>query len=247
MKKFKILFSILILSLVFVACDNKKDTKNETTEETKIESTKERSVESDEETKDESVEETKTESTVETESDKETKQETTEETKSESVEESKQETTDETKEEKIVEVLEDEKDDVPTVIETVNVSESNEFEFNNKMTEEMRTTIKKHGLTLLSNGKPVDQFPTEDLQAIASYTDSQSYGWVVRYGKNKIGLAQKYNEAANHVPFVMFDGRGIFETTEDIIQNDSPEEFKQKAQEIIKKQIPGDAKIEYAY
>lgn len=239
MKKFKILFSILILSLVFVACDNKKDTKNETTEETKIDSTKERSVESDEETK--------TESTMETESDKETKQETTEETKSESVEESKQETTDETKEEKIVEVLEDEKDDVPTVIETVNVSESNEFEFNNKMTEEMRNTIKKHGLTLLSNGKPVDQFPTEDLQAIASYTDSQSYGWVVRYGKNKIGLAQKYNEAANNVPFVMFDGRGIFETTEDIIQNDSPEEFKQKAQEIIKKQIPGDAKIEYAY
>lgn len=229
MPKLKIIFSILILSLVLVACNNTKDTKEETQKETQVESVKE----TKEETKNETVKETKEETVVETPKETETEKETKEETKNE----------------KIVELVEDGKSDDKSVgiIETIDTEKSDKDQFNNEMTAEMQNTLKKYSVTLVSiGGNTIDLFPKEDLQAIASYEDSESSGWVVRYGKNKIGLAQSYHKSTTGV-FVMFDGRGILETKEDIIKNDTPEEFKQKAQEIIKKQIYGDAKVKYAY
>lgn len=233
MPKYKIIFSILILSLLLVACNDKKDTKEETNKESVIESVDE----SKEETKPETVKETKEETEKETVKETETEEETNSESKEES------------KDDKIVKLREDEKSDDENVgiIETIDTEKSDQDHFDNEMTEEMQKALKKYAVTLVSvGGNTIDLFPKEDLQAIASYEDSESLGWVVRYGKNKIGLAQSYHQSTTGV-FVMFDGRGILETKEDLIKNDTPEEFKQRAQEIIKKQISGDAKVKYAY
>lgn len=63
-----------------------------------------------------------------------------------------------------------------------------------------------------------------------------SIGWVVRYGGNKVGIANYYKQANTNV-FVLFNGDNILE--EALITNDSPEEYKVSAERLIASEVSG--------
>lgn len=229
MKKYKIIFFALVLSFMLVACDTNTETKErETVVETSVELN----------TVGETSEETSTENTT-----LEENKETDSETKNESIDKSNNKTNST----QIVEIVEDQKDSDNNVVEIVNIAKSSAPELNNNLTNELQEQLKNLSVTLITiNGVTYDQFPEENLQAIAKYKDSESYGWIVRYGENKIGLAQIYNSSTTGV-LVMFDGRSVLESDVDVITNDSVQEFKSQAEKIIQKEISGDAEISYGY
>ena len=177
----------------------------------------------------------------------ETKKEeqTTKETQLETQLETKVETKNETTVDVKVEDKENEKD--ADVIESVDTTKNKADKLQNEMTKNMLEKLNDYAVSLVTlGGNTVNKFPKENLQAIAKYEDSESFGWVIRYGVNKIGLGKYYKISKTKV-LVLFDGRGILESKDDVIKNDSPEEYKKVAEQILKKEIKNDAKIDYAY
>ena len=189
--------------------------------------------------KDTTKEETKKEEQTTKETQLETKVETKNETKAE--EKKKSSNTVDVK----VEDKENEKD--ADVIESVDTTKNKADKLQNEMTKNMLEKLNDYAVSLVTlGGNTVNKFPKENLQAIAKYEDSESFGWVIRYGVNKIGLGKYYKISKTKV-LVLFDGRGILESKEDVIKNDSPEEYKRVAEQILKKELKNDAKIDYAY
>ena len=204
MKKIKIILSILSLSLIFVACSDKK--QKETQQETVNESVKE------------SVKETMTETNVE----------------------SKNETRNN------IVVKDDQSGADNPKSKEIKVKESEAQELNSDLTTEMQNFLKDYSVTLIeSDDLNYNQFPKEHLQAIAKYETKDSIGYIVRYGENKIGNAVYYKESTTGV-FVVFNGENLLGDN-NLIKNDSPEEYKEAAKKIIASEVSGEADIKYAY
>ncbi|WP_103981283.1 hypothetical protein [Helcococcus massiliensis] len=207
MKKIKIILSILALSLIFVACSDKKqkETQQETVNETVKESVKETMTETQKETENNAV---KSEDNI------------------------------------VVEDKESGSDNPKS--KEINVKQSEAKELNSDLTAEMQNFLKDYSVTLIeSDDLNYNQFPKENLQAIAKYETKDSIGYVVRYGENKIGNAVYYKESTTGV-FVVFNGENILGDN-NLIKNDSPEEYKEAAKKIIASQVSGEADIKYAY
>lgn len=229
MKKRYFIFSIFTLALFLTGCSIFNSNSDEPNNTENIEDTK---TETTNETFSESINETLLEN--EKQDEVETDIETVEETK---VENEKQE-------KEILEIENQERDDETS--ETIDITKSDNSMFNNKLTSEMQERISNFSSTLIESDSVIkDLFPKENLQAIAKYENDESFGWVVRYGVNKIGLAQYYKESTTNV-LVIQNGELLLEKNS-LIKNDSPEEFKEIAQQIIVTQISGTADIEFAY
>lgn len=227
MKKFKLLFSILMISTLLVGCSLIERITGPV--ETDIETINETIIETIEETEAETIQETEEETVVETETEIETVAETVAETQAEEV----------------ISVQNDSGNGPDSSVDLV-VNNSNEDLLNNQMTNEMKSYLENYIVTLIEDDRHImDDFPKENLQAIAKYENSDSIGYVVRYAQNKIGLAQYYKESTTGV-FVLFNGESLLERSP-LIANDSAEEYKNIAQEIIATQVVGEAQIEYAY
>lgn len=207
MKKIKIILSILALSLIFVACSDKKqkETQQETVNETVKESVKETMTETQKETENNAV---KSEDNI------------------------------------VVEDKESGSDNPKS--KEIKVKESEAQELNSDLTTEMQNFLKDYSVTLIeSDDLNYNQFPKVHLQAIAKYETKDSIGYIVRYGENKIGNAVYYKESTTGV-FVVFNGENILGDN-NLIKNDSPEEYKEAAKKIIASQVSGESDIKYAY
>ena len=128
----------------------------------------------------------------------------------------------------------------------IKVKESEAQELNSDLTTEMQNFLKDYSVTLIeSDDLNYNQFPKEHLQAIAKYETKDSIGYIVRYGENKIGNAVYYKESTTGV-FVVFNGENLLGDN-NLIKNDSPEEYKEAAKKIIASEVSGEADIKYAY
>lgn len=212
MKKLNILFSILILSFILVACnkDNTEtisestNTTGETTIETKIETGKG-------------------------------------ETTKESLKETNKESAKESTKENVVNV--DENDNGGKNSVELDTSKPKSDVFNNQINDEMHKTLNDYEVSLVeSDNLTKSQYPKDSLQAIAKFENDESFGWIVRYGVNKIAYAIHYKESQINV-VVMYNAEKLLDTA---ITNDSPEEFKKAAEKIAEKQLKN-TDIVYAY
>ena len=182
---------------------------------------------------------------------KETQQETIKETIKESVKETMTETQIETvnntvKSDDNIVVEDKESGSNNPKSKEIKVKESEAQELNSNLTTEMQNFLKDYSVTLIeSDDLNYNQFPKEHLQAIAKYETKDSIGYIVRYGENKIGNAVYYKESTTGV-FVVFNGENILGDN-NLIKNDSPEEYKEAAKKIIASKVSGEADIKYAY
>lgn len=130
---------------------------------------------------------------------------------------------------------------------TVDTTKSSSTQLNNDFTSKMLEDIKDYSITLVEGDNlTYDNFPKENLQAIAKYDTPSEFGWVVRYGVNKVAIARYYKESTTNV-IVMFNSALSLENVKTLLVNDTPEELKDVAEKLIQKEISGEATIEYAY
>lgn len=242
MKKINTFFIVLTLGLFTVACSNNQtETKKEKeVTETKIESYIETIKQT--QTIAETVKETQEIKETSTSEDETLKEDTADKTTKDNLNKPEVETN-----KNIVEVKEEgrvDKENADTV-ETIDTRKISDDKFNNEMTVKMLEKLKDYSVTLISGENTVN-FPKDNLQAIASYEDEESFGWVIRYGVNKIGLG-RYYKASTTFALVLFDAKNIFEQNDDLIKNDSAKEYKDIAKKLIQQEIRTDANVEYAY
>lgn len=171
--------------------------------------------------------------------------ETTADTTEETVEDTNTETTTDTVAETVVEVQESGNADSQT--HQIKLNKSSQTEFNSDLTKRMQEEIASYAVTLVAAQETtLDKLPKEHLQAIARYENNDSFGYVVRYGENKAGLAQYYKDSTTGV-LVLFDAKMTLELDEEPIKNDSPAEYKEVAEKLFQSQVSGEATIEYGY
>lgn len=107
--------------------------------------------------------------------------------------------------------------------------------FNSQATKELRDTASNYNLSLVEdNNQEGNNIEAKDLTAIAKFDNSDSFGWIVKYGKNKIGVASVYKEGINNIMTIFGEKTVFFESSRKTpIKNDSPADYKKAAQELI--------------
>ena len=106
--------------------------------------------------------------------------------------------------------------------------------FNPKATQEMRSVLNKYQVQLVEDdNQESSHVNMAALQSIAKFENQDSFGYIVKYADNKIGVAIRYKEAVNNFMNV-FGEKAIFYGTrrKTPIRNNSPEDFKKAAQEV---------------
>lgn len=175
------------------------------------------------------------------------KVETKNETKTESTSETKKENKNDSK---VVDIKDKDRKNDNKVTDSIDTSKSANDAFKNKITEDLQKVLKDFDVTLIA-GQDVtsDMFPKENFQAIAKFENNNSFGYIVRYGVNRIGLLQYHKESTTGI-MNLTDSKLLLKLNENPIKNDTVEEFKEisiKISEYVKKELDKNTKFDFAF
>lgn len=124
---------------------------------------------------------------------------------------------------------------------------SGKLGFSNSETKKLRDLVNKIGMTLIENdNQEQSTVPVEGLEAIATFDNKDSYGWICKYQDNKIGVAQIYKNSPIEVVRI-FGEEAIFQDTSGLIENNNPEMYKKASERIENTFFPDGTKINRLY
>lgn len=110
--------------------------------------------------------------------------------------------------------------------------------FSDNETTNLRNLAKKLGIYLKEkDAESIEKIPSKNLEAIAVFENSDSYGWIIKYDDNKIGVASISHEQKQPVVEITGESRIFSSGASGIVDND-PDMFKEKCQEIVKDFLP---------
>lgn len=119
--------------------------------------------------------------------------------------------------------------------------------FNNLETKKLRDLVCKIGASLIEDDNQEDSnVDVNSLEAIAIFENKDSYGWITKYGDNKIGVAMMYHETPIEL-VRLFGEKAIFQSDASGITNNDPEQYKQASEIIEKTVFEADTTIQRLY
>ncbi|NLW52868.1 MAG: hypothetical protein GXY87_05865 [Tissierellia bacterium] len=116
--------------------------------------------------------------------------------------------------------------------------------FDDNETSNLRTLAKKIGASLFESNLGSTKISADNLEAIAVYENSDSYGWIVKYDDNKIGIASISHGAKNAQISIIGESK-IFPKGISGIKDNDPEMFREKCRELVEKYMPEGTNVRF--
>lgn len=109
---------------------------------------------------------------------------------------------------------------------------SGKLGFNDNESQKLRDEVNNMGMTLIEDdNQERSTVPTEGLEAIATFENSESYGWICKYDDNRIGVAQIIKDSPIKVVRI-YGEEAIFHDGGNSIVNNDPELYKEASERI---------------